>query len=187
MERNTPTVLVLTRQNVPILDRTQAIDGNVARGAYVLIDGEGGSFQVLLIGSGSEVDLCVQAHKRLKELGVQARVVSMPSWELFREQSPEYQNSVIPPEHRKRVTVEAASTMGWEAFAGLDGAMIGINQFGASASAEEIMVKFGFTAQHVTAAALHLLGRHEEADREIQAETNGDTAVAPTSSQEGHS
>lgn len=76
----------------------------------------------------------------------------MPSWELFREQSPEYQNSVIPPGHRKRVTVEAASTMGWEAFAGLDGAMIGTNQFGASASAEKIMAKFGFTAQHVTAS-----------------------------------
>jgi len=187
LERNTPTVLVLTRQNVPVLDRTQAMDVNVARGAYVLIDGEGGSFEVLLIGSGSEVDLCVQAHKRLKEFGVHARVVSMPSWALFREQSPEYQNSVIPLEQRKRVTVEAASTMGWEAFAGLDGEMIGINQFGASASAEEIMAKFGFTAQHVTSAALHLLGRHEEADREAQAETNGDTAVAPTSSQEGHS
>jgi len=189
IERTTPTVLVLTRQNVPVLDRSRAVEGHVARGAYILADADSGSPEVLLIGSGSEVDLCVQAQKRLKELGAQARVISMPSWELFREQPLEYQHSVIPPDLRRRVTVEAASTMGWEGFAGLDGTMIGINQFGASAPAAEIMAKFGFTAQHVTAAALHLLCRHAEAEHEQQEEAggDGDTAVAATSSKEGHS
>jgi len=139
------------------------------------------------VGTGSEVDLCVKAGARLRELGVPARVVSMPSWEIFYEQSPEYRESVLPAAVRKRVTVEAASTFGWEKFAGLDGCIIGIDQFGASAPATEIMARFGFTAQHVTAAALQLMGRFEDAKRESARDEKETTAVAATSSTEGHS
>ncbi|MGI4830700.1 MAG: transketolase [Janthinobacterium lividum] len=187
IERPTPTVLVLSRQNLNILERSKATNGLTERGAYVLADAEGGSPDVLLLGTGSEVDLCSQASVRLKELGVSTRVISMPSWEIFMEQSEKYQEAVLPKQLRKRVTVEAGTTFGWERFAGLDGEMIGIDQFGASASANEIMERFGFTVQHVTAAALRQMGRITDAAREMSLADAGDTAVAATSSTEGHS
>ena len=170
IERTTPTVLVFTRQNLPILDRSGAQDRMTERGAYILADAEGAMPDVILLGTGSEVNLCVQARKRLLELGVRARVVSIPSWEIFREQSLEYQESVIPTSVRRRVTVEAASTLGWERFAGLDGIMIGIDRFGASAPANELLKNFGFTAENIAAAALRLMGREVDADNELLAE-----------------
>lgn len=170
IERTTPTVLVFTRQNLPILDRSGAQDRMTERGAYILADAEGAMPDVILLGTGSEVNLCVQARKRLLELGVRARVVSVPSWEIFREQSLEYQESVIPTSVRRRVTVEAASTLGWERFAGLDGIMIGIDRFGASAPANELLKNFGFTAENIAAAALRLMGREVDADNELLAE-----------------
>ena len=170
IERTTPTVLVFTRQNLPILDRSGAQDRMTERGAYILADAEGTMPDVILLGTGSEVNLCVQARKRLLELGVRARVVSVPSWEIFREQSLEYQESVIPTSVRRRVTVEAASTLGWERFAGLDGIMIGIDRFGASAPANELLKNFGFTAENIAAAALRLMGREVDADNELLAE-----------------
>ena len=187
IERPTPTVLVLSRQNLNILDRSGAGNGLTERGAYVLVGPAEGTPDVALIGTGSEVDLCMKAAARLKELGVEARVVSMPSREIFQEQSPEYREAILPAALRKRVTVEAASTFGWEKFAGLDGKSIGLDQFGASASATEIMARFGFTAQRVTAAALELMGRPEDAAKEIAEADEGGTAVAPTSPAEGHS
>lgn len=187
IERPTPTVLVMSRQNLNILDRSGATSGLTERGAYVLSDPAQGNAEVVLIGTGSEVDLCAKAATRLKDLGVLARVVSMPSWEVFREQSPDYRESVLPSAWRKRVTVEAASSFGWEKFAGLDGLSIGIDQFGASAPATEIMERFGFTTQHVTAAALRLMGRLEDAEKETREADQGNTAVAATSSTEGHS
>jgi transketolase len=168
LERTTPTVLVLTRQNLPILDRSMAKNGKTERGAYILADAEGGSPEVILLGTGSEVDICVQARKRLMELNIRTRVVSLPSWEIFCEQSPEYQESVLPKSVRRRVTIEAASTLGWERFAGLDGAMIGIDRFGASAPATELMKNFGFTRANVCAAALRLMARNEDADLELE-------------------
>ncbi|MGB9418490.1 MAG: transketolase [Acidobacteriaceae bacterium] len=170
IERNTPTVLALTRQDLPVLDRSEAINGRTERGAYILSDAEGGVPEVILLGSGSEVNLCVQAKKRLMELNIRARVVSVPSWELFREQTAEYKESVIPKSVRRRVTVEAASTLGWEGFAGLDGIMIGIDRFGASAPAAELMKNFGFTTANICAAALSLMGRNEEAEQKPQDE-----------------
>ncbi len=187
IDRPTPTVLVLSRQNLDILDRSGAGNGLTERGAYVLVDPADGSPEVVLIGTGSEVGLCVKAAARLKELGVEPRVVSMPSWEIFQEQSAEYREAILPALLRKRVTVEAASTFGWEKFAGLDGKTIGIDQFGASASAAEIMARFGFTAQHVTAAALELMGRPQDAAKETAEADQGKTAVAATSPAEGHS
>jgi transketolase len=190
VQRATPTLLVLSRQNLAILDRAHARDPGVARGGYILAeaeDGGSGSPQVLLIGTGSEVGLCVKAQARLKELGVPARVVSLPSWEIFAEQDEAYRERVLPAAVRKRVTVEAGATLGWERFAGAEGTMIGIDHFGASAPGEENMKHFGFTAEHVAAAALRLLGREEEAAREAGQDEKGDTAVAATAPHEGHS
>jgi transketolase len=159
IERNTPTVLVFTRQELPILDRSAAKQGRTERGAYILAEADGGAPDVLFLGSGSEVNLCMQTQKKLAALNVRARVVSVPSWEIFREQSAEYQESVLPKSIRNRITVEAASTMGWERFAGLDGIMIGIDRFGASAPAAELMKNFGFTSENICAAALRLVAK----------------------------
>jgi transketolase len=159
VERNTPTVLVFTRQELPILDRSGAKNGKTERGAYILAEAGGGVPDVILLGSGSEVGLCIQAQKKLLELNVRARVVSVPSWEIFCEQSAEYQERVLPKSVRNRITVEAASTMGWERFAGLDGIMIGIDRFGASAPAAELMKTFGFTSDNICEATLRLVAK----------------------------
>ena len=185
IQHNGPTLFALTRQNMQHLDRSKGKDVGVAKGAYVLSEADGGAPEVILIGSGSETALCVKAQERLKELGVKARVVSMPSWNLFDAQDEGYRESVLPKSLKKRVTVEAAATQGWHRFATDEGTVIGIDHYGASAPGEEIMKNFGFTAEHVTSAALRLLGRNEEADKEYSG--GGETAVAPTSGQEGHS
>jgi transketolase len=127
----------------------------------------------------------VKAQERLKGYGVKARVVSMPSWNLFDAQDAAYRESVLPKAIRKRVTVEAAARMGWQRFATDEGTVIGIDHYGASAPGEEIMRNFGFTAEHVTAAALRLMGRRDEAAKEYTG--GGETAVAQTAGHEGHS
>jgi transketolase len=136
---------------------------------------------VILIGTGSEVALCAKAKEKLKDRGVKARVVSMPSWELFEAQAESYRERVLPRSIRKRVTVEAASPLGWHRWAGDEGTIIGIDHYGASAPGEVIMKNFGFTVENVTSAALRLLGR---ADGE---EAGEETAFAPTAGSEGHS
>ena len=175
VQHNGPTLMALTRQTVPQLDRSNAKDPGVARGAYILAEADGGVPDVILIGTGSEVSLCVMARERLKNHGVKARVVSMPSWNLFTSQPESYQESVLPRRIAKRVTIEAASTMGWHRWAGDEGVVIGLERFGASAPGPEVLEHLGFTAEHVTAAALRVLGRSVEADREYSAET----ALAP--------
>jgi transketolase len=188
IRRNSPTLLALTRQNISILDRSRAQGAGVARGGYILSEAEGGNPQVLLIGTGSEVELCVKAQARLRSLDIHARVVSLPSWKLFAEQESAYREQVLPGAVRKRVTVEAGATLGWERFAGEEGTIIGIDRFGASAPGEETMKRFGFTAERVTAAVLRLLDRQEEAAREEAGQhEQGDTAVAATAPVEGHS
>ena len=171
VQHNGPTLMALTRQTVPQLDRSNAKDPGVARGAYILAEADGGVPDVILIGTGSEVSLCVMARERLKNHGVKARVVSMPSWNLFTSQPELYQESVLPRRIAKRVTIEAASTMGWHRWAGDEGVVIGLERFGASAPGPEVLEHLGFTAEHVTAAALRVLGRSVEADREYSAET----------------
>ena len=183
VQHDGPTLFALTRQNVPHLDRSRAKDPEVARGAYILADAEGGAPEVILIGTGSETALCVKAQEKLKGYGVKARAVSMPSWELFNAQSEAYRESVLPKAIKKRVTVEAGSPMGWRQFAGDEGTIIGLDHYGASAPGEEIMKHFGFTAEHVTSAALLLMGKNSEADKEY----GGETAFAPTAASEGHS
>jgi transketolase len=149
-----PAVLILTRQAVPTIDRTKyAPASGVARGAYVLADAQGGKPDVLLLGTGSEVALCLDAFERLKGEGVKARVVSMPSWELFDDQPKEYRDRVLPPEVTARVSVEQASTFGWAKYVGATGHSIGMRSFGASAPLKDLVKKFGFTPEHVVAAA----------------------------------
>ena len=172
VQHDGPTVLVLTRQVVPHLDRSAAKDPGVARGAYILAEAEGGAPDVILMGTGSEVQLCVEARKRLEKYGVKARVVSMPSWELFLDQDESYREGVLPKRIKARVTVEAASPLGWHRWAGDAGAVIGLERFGASAPGEEVLKHLGFTPEHVTSAALRVLGRSAEADQEYSADAN---------------
>lgn len=148
-----PVVLALTRQAVPTLDRTRyASAGGLAKGAYVLADASDGNPDVLLLTSGSEVSLCVEAYEQLKGEGIHARVVSMPSWELFEQQSQAYRDSVIPPAVTARVSVEQAATFGWSRYVGLKGSSIGMHTYGASAPAKDVIKHFGFTVERVVAA-----------------------------------
>ena len=149
-----PAILVLTRQAIPTLDRTRfAPASGLAKGAYVLADAENGKPEVLLLASGSEVSLCVQAYEELKGQGIQARVVSMPSWGLFERQSQEYRDSVLPPEVTARVSVEQATTFGWSKYVGSNGTSLGIDTYGASAPYKALLEHFGFTVDRVVAAA----------------------------------
>jgi transketolase len=157
--RHDPVLLVLSRQALPTLDRRRyAPAKGLAKGAYVLADA-GGVPEVVLIGTGSEVSLCVEAYEQLLAKGVKARVVSMPSWELFERQPPKYRATVLPPEVTARVSVEQASTFGWERYVGLAGRAIGMTTFGASAPIKDLMKKFGFTVENVVGTALELIGR----------------------------
>ena len=158
--RNRPVALALTRQNVPTLDRTQfaAADG-LRRGAYVLADAPDGRPDLVLIGTGSEVSLAVAAREKLSERKIQARVVSMPSWELFDLQPKEYRDSVLPASIKRRVAVEAALPQGWHRYVGDGGDVIGIERFGASAPGNVVMEKLDFTVNHVVERALALLER----------------------------
>ncbi len=154
-----PAALILTRQPLPTLDRSKyAPASGVEKGAYVLADAEDGAPEVLLLGTGSEVHLCLDAYEQLKSEGIKARVVSMPSWELFEQQSKEYRESVIPPDVTARVCVEQASTIGWRKYVGLDGRTIGMRTFGSSAPLKDLQEKFGFTPEAVAREAKELLG-----------------------------
>jgi transketolase len=158
--RSGPTCLVLTRQNLPVLDRGQIQpDGGVARGGYVLADASGGRPQVILIATGSEVAVAVGAQKLLAQKGVAARVVSMPSWDIFEQQPQSYRDSVLPPAVTARVAIEAAVPQGWHKYVGPAGDVVGMTRFGASAPGPVNFEKFGFTPQNVAARALAVLGR----------------------------
>jgi transketolase len=155
-----PVALILTRQALPTFDRTRfAAASGLAQGAYVLADAEGGKPDVLLMATGSEVSLCVEAYEELGRQGMRARVVSMPSWELFERQSEEYRRTVLPPAVKARVAVEQASTFGWARYTGIDGAILGMKTFGASAPLKVLQEEFGFTANHVVEAAKAQLGK----------------------------
>jgi len=158
--RHQPAVLVLSRQPLPTLDRSKyAPASGVARGAYVLADASRGNPEVILIASGSEVSLAIEAHEKLVGEGIRSRVVSMPSWDIFEHQTQEYQDRVLPPEVTARVAVEQASTFGWERYIGRTGRMIGMKTFGASAPLKELQRKFGFEPDHLVAAAKELVGK----------------------------
>ncbi|MDR1491820.1 MAG: transketolase [Planctomycetaceae bacterium] len=159
----TPSVMVLTRQNLPTLDRAvYAPASGVAKGAYVLVDavdnrGNTVKPELILIGSGSEVSLCLETHNVLIAQAIRCRVVSMPCWELFEQQSAEYKESVLPSDVTARVAVEMASEQGWHKYVGLHGAFVGMNGFGASGPANQLFQHFGFTADHIADVAKEVL------------------------------
>jgi transketolase len=158
--RHKPAALILSRQAMPTLDRAKySSAAGLAKGAYVLADAPGGTPEVLLLGTGSEVSLCVTAHEQLTREGIRSRVVSMPSWELFDDQPQEYKDSVLPASVTARVSVEQASAMGWERYVGPAGRIIGMRTFGASAPLKELQKKFGFEPERVVAAAKEAVGR----------------------------
>jgi transketolase len=155
-----PAVLVLSRQALPTLDRTTyAVASGLEKGAYVLAEAPGGTPEVLLLATGSEVSLCVAAYERLIAEGVQARVVSMPSWELFDRQSQTYRDQVLPPHVTARISVEQAATTGWDRYVGPAGTSIGMNTFGASAPLKTLQQKFGFTPERLIAVVKEQLAQ----------------------------
>ncbi|RLE41301.1 transketolase, partial [Candidatus Acetothermia bacterium] len=151
-----PTVLVFTRQRVPTLDRSDLSPAEgLKKGGYVLW--ESGDPQVILIGTGSEVHVALAAGRKLAGEGIGVRVVSLPSFELFERQPPDYRDSVLPPQVTARVAVEAGATLGWTRYVGTAGAVVGVDRFGASAPGPVVMEKFGITPEHVAAVAKRLL------------------------------
>jgi transketolase len=161
--KHEPAAMILSRQAMPTLDRGKyAPASGVAKGAYVLGDAPGGKPDVILMATGTEVGLAVEAYEKLMAEGVKARVVSMPSWELFEQQPQDYRDSVLPPSVTARVSVEQASTFGWERYVGPTGISIGMKTFGASAPLKELQKKFGFTADRVVAAAKEQLAARQK-------------------------
>jgi transketolase len=153
--KDKPAALILSRQPLPVFDRTRyAPAQGVARGAYTMADSDDGKPQVIFIASGSEVQLCVSAYETLRSRGIGARVVSMPSWDLFEKQERAYRDAILPPAIKARVTVEQGSTLGWDRYAACSGTMIGMHTFGASAPLKDLLTKFGFVADRVLEAAL---------------------------------
>ncbi|MGA2617745.1 MAG: transketolase [Thermoguttaceae bacterium] len=159
-EKHRPVALVLTRQNIPTLDRTKcAPAAGTHQGGYILADAPDGRPELILIGTGSELSLCVGAHARLAAEGVRARVVSLPSWELFDEQPPEYRNAVLPPGVTRRLAVELGIEQGWCKYLGPGGRFLGMRSFGESAPVGVLLKHYGFTVDNVVAAAKELLGQ----------------------------
>jgi transketolase len=157
--RDRPVALALSRQDLPTLDRSKyAPATGVARGAYVLADAADGSPDVILLATGSEISLCVEAFEQLTAEGIKARVVSMPCWEWFDEQDAAYRESVLPASVTARVGVELGVRQGWDRYLGAGGEMIGVNSFGQSGPAEELLASLGFTAENVVAVAKGQLG-----------------------------
>jgi transketolase len=158
--RHQPVTLVLTRQPMPTYDRTKyGAASGVAKGGYIFADADGGKPDVILIGTGSELHLCVEAYDKLKSEGIKARVVSMPCTELFDAQNDAYRETVLPASVTARVSVEMATTYGWERYVGTKGKMIGMHSFGASAPIKDLLKKFGFLTENVVAAAKQALGK----------------------------
>ena len=161
-----PACLILTRQPLPTFDRKRyAPASGVSRGAYIVADAVSEKPKVILIGTGSEVALCLDAYEKLEQEGISARVVSMPSWELFEQQDQSYRESVLPPEIRARVSVEMGSVIGWDRYVGETGAKVGMHTFGSSAPLKDLLVRFGFTPDKVLAAAKEQIAKFKAAER----------------------
>jgi transketolase len=161
--KHQPACLVLSRQSLPTFDRTRyASAAGVAQGAYVMADAENGKPAVILTGTGSEVALCAEVYETLKQQGIPARVVSMPSWELFEQQDQAYRDSVLPADVVARVSVEGGSVIGWERYVGATGAKIGMHTFGSSAPTKALLAKFGFTPKKVLAAARDQIAKRQK-------------------------
>jgi len=158
MKLKAPATFAFTRQNLPVLgDNVEGIHEGVGRGAYVLLDTDDGNPQVIIMATGSEVEIAMEAHETLEADGIKARVVSMPCWELFDEQDDDYKNSVLPPEVTARVSIEAGTTLGWGKYTGLNGVNIGVDTFGRSAPYKKLYEFFGLTPAKVVEAAKSLI------------------------------
>jgi len=158
--RHQPAAIALSRQALPTFDRNRyASAAGVARGAYVMADANGSPPEIILIASGSELSLAVDAHEVLASRGVRSRLVSMPSWDIFEHQPASYREEVLPPRVKARIAVEQGSVLGWDRYVGPEGRIIGMKTFGASAPLKELQRKFGFEPDRVVAAAMELLGR----------------------------
>jgi transketolase len=158
--RHQPAVITLSRQPLPTFDRRKyASAAGLARGAYVMADSPGGAPEIILIASGSEVSLVVEAHEKLTSDGIRCRVVSMPSWDIFEHQPQSYREEVLPPHLTARIAVEQGSMLGWDRYVGAAGRIVGMKTFGASAPLKELQRKFGFEPERVVATAMELLGR----------------------------
>jgi transketolase len=158
--RHQPAVIALSRQPLPTFDRRKyAPAAGLARGAYVMADAPGGPPEIILIASGSEVSLIVEAYEALASQGIRSRIVSMPSWDIFEHQPQSYRESVLPAEIKARIAVEQGSVLGWDRYVGAAGRVIGMETFGASAPLKELQRKFGFAPERVVAVAKELLGR----------------------------
>jgi transketolase len=156
--RHRPAAIVLSRQALPTLDRARyASAEGVARGAYVLAESSGDSPEIILIASGSEVSLAVEAHEKLRAEGVRPRVVSMPSWDIFEDQPQAYRDSVLPPQVTARIAIEQGSMLGWERYVGPAGKVVGMKTFGASAPLKELQRKFGFEPERIMDLAREML------------------------------
>jgi len=185
IEQDTASVLILSRQDLAILDRSGA-NGDVSRGGYILVDTEG-TPDVVLLATGSEVELAVMARELLSDHDVSARVVSIPSWELFDAQDDAWREQVLGPSGMARVSVEAGSTIGWARYVGDNGACVGVDRFGASGPGKDVLKALGMTKEHVAATALRVLGRIEEADKIDEEFLGGEAAGSLPSPASGHS
>jgi transketolase len=164
--RHRPAALVLSRQALPTLDRNKyAAASGVARGAYVLADAPGDRPEVLLLATGSEVSLAIEAHEKLIAEKIRSRVISMPCWDIFEQETPAYRDSVLPPDIIARVAIEQASTFGWERYVGRAGGVIGMHTFGASAPLKALQQEFGFTVDNIVTAAREQLNRTSSGER----------------------
>jgi transketolase len=184
LESKTASLLVLSRQDLAILDRSGA-NGDVSKGAYVISEAE--NADVTLLATGSEVELSLLARDMLAEHGVTARVVSMPSWELFEQQDDAYKASVLGEKGAPRVSVEAGTTMGWTKYTGDNGANVGMESYGASGNGKDVLKHFGFTVEHVAATALRLLGKDDVASELDKEFDEGHAAGKRPSGSYGHS
>ncbi|CAN5721504.1 transketolase [soil metagenome] len=186
IQSNGPVTLILSRQDLPVLDRANA-RGDVFQGGYVLQEAAGVDADVVLIGTGSEVGLAVMARDLLGEHGVGARVVSLPSWELFEKQSTDYREAVLGPAGTPRVSIEAGTTIGWERYTGSNGRSVGIDTYGASGPGSEVLEYFRFTKEHVAAEALRLVGKGDIAEQIEPAANSGTTSGKEAKGSDGHS
>jgi transketolase len=184
LETDGPSALILTRQDLAVLD-TSGANGDLKKGGYVLVDAEGQP-DVALLATGSEVDLAVKARALLADKGIKARVVSLPCWEIFDQQDAGYRQSVIGDQNLLKLSVEAGTTIGWQRYTGMRGRNVGIDRYGASGPGAKVLAHYGFTAEHVAAETLRLLRRNDEADA-IDTVGNGDTAGKQATGDEGHS
>jgi transketolase len=164
--RHKPAVIALTRQPVPTIDRREyAAAAGVARGAYVLADLPGENPELILIATGSDVAVALDAHEQLTEQGIRSRVVSMPSWDIFELQPEEYRESVLPPNIKARIAIEQGSTLGWDRYVGESGHVIGMHTFGASAPLKELQKKFGFEPSSIVKVATAMLDSSANAEQ----------------------